>query len=584
MATHAPSPAIPPPGATITVTQTAVFELRAPSAWKRAAILDAMKRTHLATDTALRAILTEIDGIRALPAKDDRTATIQRLVYGALSGWSLGGASAAAARVDAMGMAEGYLGQLQDGRETTGLPSVRPLQEQAPRHLEALAALAGTHATLAQEAALRDELNRAARPARLRPLSLHGYGHFYQLLRHPKTGRVYAWINLLPKSSRYAPSQAEANEAARKADGEMVDLATGERVLCKKPTWLLFPLSFGFDFHERRYLLAGQPGGGRLVYEPEQKRFTLHASFTFTSPAIDTGRRFLGIDRGIYNLAAWAAVTADGAVLEDGVFSGLGLRHVQRVLERRAQLQQQRGRVPKATRQAQAIEAVHTVANALAALAKRHQARVVVEELTLRCRLRALPKRNRSGTSGRNARRILGRQQYARLLQLLTYKLARLGLPPPLAVAAAYTSQTCLECGHIAAENRPKRQRPGQDTIDMSRFLCVRCGHAADADCNAARVIGTKGAWLAQLPRKKERGGRALHEHETWPAYLRQAAKRRGATPAPSPSLPATRQLALPFVQPLTTAPSRSSARTAQDCSTSRRGHKGSLPPGERLL
>jgi putative transposase len=45
-------------------------------------------------------------------------------------------------------------------------------------------------------------------------------------------------------------------------------------------------------------------------------------------------------------------------------------------------------------------------------------------------------------------------------------------------VDASYTSQTCAACGHVAKESREGR-----------RFACVRCGHEADADVNAARVI-----------------------------------------------------------------------------------------------
>jgi putative transposase len=45
-------------------------------------------------------------------------------------------------------------------------------------------------------------------------------------------------------------------------------------------------------------------------------------------------------------------------------------------------------------------------------------------------------------------------------------------------VDARYSSQTCAACGHVAKESREGR-----------RFVCVRCGHEADADVNAAQVI-----------------------------------------------------------------------------------------------
>ena len=46
-------------------------------------------------------------------------------------------------------------------------------------------------------------------------------------------------------------------------------------------------------------------------------------------------------------------------------------------------------------------------------------------------------------------------------------------------VPAAYTSQTCHQCGHVASENRESQ----------AVFHCVRCGHQANADVNAAMNI-----------------------------------------------------------------------------------------------
>jgi putative transposase len=48
-----------------------------------------------------------------------------------------------------------------------------------------------------------------------------------------------------------------------------------------------------------------------------------------------------------------------------------------------------------------------------------------------------------------------------------------------LVVDPRNTSRTCPACGHVSAENRKTQ----------AVFRCVRCGHAADADVNAARNI-----------------------------------------------------------------------------------------------
>ena len=51
-----------------------------------------------------------------------------------------------------------------------------------------------------------------------------------------------------------------------------------------------------------------------------------------------------------------------------------------------------------------------------------------------------------------------------------------------LRVSPSYTSQTCSVCGDIRKENRYGEM-----------FQCVNCGHAEDADINAAKNILSKG-------------------------------------------------------------------------------------------
>jgi putative transposase len=54
-----------------------------------------------------------------------------------------------------------------------------------------------------------------------------------------------------------------------------------------------------------------------------------------------------------------------------------------------------------------------------------------------------------------------------------------------ISVDPRFTSQTCAECRHVAKASR-----------EGAHFVCVRCGHRADADVNAARVILAR----AELP------------------------------------------------------------------------------------
>ena len=48
-----------------------------------------------------------------------------------------------------------------------------------------------------------------------------------------------------------------------------------------------------------------------------------------------------------------------------------------------------------------------------------------------------------------------------------------------IAVHPAYTSQSCSACGHCEKDNRKSQ----------SLFVCMACGHQANADINAARNI-----------------------------------------------------------------------------------------------
>jgi IS605 OrfB family transposase len=63
-----------------------------------------------------------------------------------------------------------------------------------------------------------------------------------------------------------------------------------------------------------------------------------------------------------------------------------------------------------------------------------------------------------------------------------------------VAVAAAYTSQTCSNCWHVASESRESQ----------ADFCCVACGFQANADVNAAKIV------LALGLRVSGRGGLAV--------------------------------------------------------------------------
>lgn len=62
--------------------------------------------------------------------------------------------------------------------------------------------------------------------------------------------------------------------------------------------------------------------------------------------------------------------------------------------------------------------------------------------------------------------------------QMLRYKLEERG-GQLIEVPPAYSSQTCSACGVVDSQSR----------ISQSEFICVACGHRANADINAAKVL-----------------------------------------------------------------------------------------------
>ena len=99
------------------------------------------------------------------------------------------------------------------------------------------------------------------------------------------------------------------------------------------------------------------------------------------------------------------------------------------------------------------------------------------------------PGRNVKAKSGLN-RSILD-QGWSMFATMLRYKLAEHG-GQLVEVPAAYTSQTCAECGCIKKANRQ----------DQATFVCVACGHAENADVNAARNIHQARALAVEPPKR----------------------------------------------------------------------------------
>lgn len=202
----------------------------------------------------------------------------------------------------------------------------------------------------------------------------------------------------------------------------------------------------------------------------------------------------VGIDRGV---VATVAVSGQGRVKGPDAHRKAmkKLRRAQRVVARRKKGSQNRRkavlRVARLHRTVRRVRAdfLHKVSHSLA----ENQGTLVFENLKIRNMVRsasgtvAEPGRNVRQKSGLN-RSILD-QGWGMLRQFCGYKTAERG-GQCLDVSPRNTSRECRKCGHTAAENR----------VSQSRFVCVRCGHAENADDNASAVIVKRAVDSGLLP------------------------------------------------------------------------------------
>jgi IS605 OrfB family transposase len=500
----------------VKVYKTAIFKIHNPSRHKRAMLKDSLKRAHLAYTRLLARLIPEIERFAAMPKKE-RNDEMQRRIYRFVQGLPVAQGAKAGIRIDVQGQLNSYI-ELRDSQEGAQMPTAGRLNEQAVAFDAALAELATLGSNLDRENALHDEIARLGRSPRLRPVSYYGNNRsFYLLVCDKVIDRYFIWLNLHPKDSRYAMPVTVQN---------LVDMRTREFVSFTSSTGSIFPLEMGQSFHDDEFIKRGKPQSAKLVHRTERNgkacdEFEVHVTFEWQTPQREPAR-WLGIDRGVYNLAAYAVTDDDGAVIAADRISGRELRHVQRQEEKRFAGAQRSGMLVwgYARRRAWADEAVHITANEIVRLAVAHNAQVVLEDLSA---LSAIRRRVRiKGTRRSGFNKLLNRVQYEKLRAVLLYKRGEHGLPKPLSVGAALTSITCPECGHVVKENRVKS--PVEDGFKMDKFACVSCGHADDADENAARVIAMKGRWLAS---PKTVAVTVLPDALKFGAFLKDCAARR---------------------------------------------------------
>ena len=186
---------------------------------------------------------------------------------------------------------------------------------------------------------------------------------------------------------------------------------------------------------------------------------------------------WLGVDLGIVALAA----DSDGKT-----YAGAAVERQRRRIQKRRNGLQKRG--TKAAKRRLRIlsrkqarfqkHTNHCIAKALVLDAERTGRGLALENLK--------GIRGRVTARGGNQRARLGNWGFGQLGAFVSYKAKRAGVPVCF-VDPRNTSRECAACGCIDKKNRP----------DQANFLCVCCGHAANADTNAAINIRSR-ALVAQ--------------------------------------------------------------------------------------
>jgi putative transposase len=199
-------------------------------------------------------------------------------------------------------------------------------------------------------------------------------------------------------------------------------------------------------------------------------------------PMQSTDGPSVGLDFGIAQ--SWTLSTGEAIHLP--VPDDVALQRLRQLDRQMAKRRRPRGQTPslrydgaRVARAALQRSLVHQRRDLLRHLAKRlagAYAVIGVEDLNMASMSARRPGRGRSAKAGLN--RALLQQSRGMALQAIRAATQRTGTHL-VAVPAAYTSQTCLTCAHIAPENRESQ----------AVFRCVACGFSAHADTVGAENV-----------------------------------------------------------------------------------------------
>lgn len=247
---------------------------------------------------------------------------------------------------------------------------------------------------------------------------------------------------------------------------------------------LVLPVRIG---QYQRDLLAGQnPTSATLVYSKRKRQFNIHIVISTAVPE-PQGTRFVGVDRGLKNLAT----TSDGLMFPGGAILARRkhFRRLRESLQRKGTKSAKRRLRRLSGKERRWMRDVnHTLAKRIVESLKPGNVLVLEDLKYIRQRIRAAKK----------LRPDLHSWAFGQIQAFLEYKALARGIPV-LYVDPRNTSRQCPRCGHIDRENR----------LIQSTFRCQACGfqHHADvvASINIAWRAGSLAVGLGQQALKTRR-------------------------------------------------------------------------------
>lgn len=261
----------------------------------------------------------------------------------------------------------------------------------------------------------------------------------YCLLYDREKNRYWAKLYLLNKDTARTSDikPHERNRLEYVSEGSGVFISNRH-----KANYIIVPLSFGK--YQERFLREALNDPKKLRTARLSKRgkdYYLAVSIDMDNTEALATETYMGVCRGFDNCLVYTAVDKNGNVIGSGSVPGAG----------------------SPGGKAASLNELHKLANCISEIAKKNKAQVIMQNL-----VKMGDEICWSDSGGNESHPVCDRRNYIRIAELLDYKLADTGLPPPVRVSSYDIFYRCFDCGSYSKKNR----------FSKDMFICTKCGAA----------------------------------------------------------------------------------------------------------